>query len=103
MGGSLYNCFGLEFQTKSHLRLCVGLESLHQVADRVVDQVQTALILDIQRRGAGTFLEESPHILHKLVEVEVDADCALKHFQLKLLKEKVVAHTRRDLGLPSYT
>ena len=86
MGGSLYNCFGLEFQTKSHLRLCVGLESLHQVADRVVDQVQTALILDIKRRGAGTFLEESPHILHKLVEVEVDADCALKHFQLKLLK-----------------
>lgn len=61
-------------------RLSIGLESLDQVADRVVDEEETALVLNVKRRGASALLKERPHILHELIEKEVDADGALEHF-----------------------
>ena len=43
-------------------------------------------------------MEESPHILHEFIEVEVDADGALELLDLVLLEEEVVVRPRGDLG-----
>ena len=41
-------------------------------------------------------MEKRSHILHKLVEVEVDANRSLKHFESELLEQQVMADPLRD-------
>ena len=83
----------------SYLRLGIGLESLNQIADWVVNEVQVALMSDVERSRSSTFLEKRACILHKLVEVEVDADGALQEFQVVLLEQQVMAYALWDLIL----
>ena len=46
-------------------------------------------------------MEEHSNILHKLVEVEVDADGTLEHLQGVLLEKQVVTAPLRDLWVAS--
>lgn len=79
----------------SYLRLRrTGLNPLHEVVNRRVDKVETALFIDVQRRFCRAFLKESAHILHELIEVEMDADRALQLIQIVLFKEQVVSLLR---------
>ncbi len=82
-----------------NLRLGIGLKSLNQIADWVVNEVQVALMRDVERSRSSTFLEKGACILHKLVEVEIDADSALQEFEVVLLEKQVVAYALRDLIL----
>ena len=70
-----------------NLRLWIKLKPLDEVVNWSVDEVKTALLVDVECLLASTFLEEDADVLHELIVVEVDANCSLKLFNIKLFEQ----------------
>ena len=85
MGGNLNQLYKVKHRL-SYLRLGIGLQSLQKIANGVVDQVQTALALNVQSGLASAFLEHGANVLHEFVKVEIDANGTLEHFKEILLE-----------------
>ena len=70
-----------------NLRLWIKLKPLDEVVNWSVDEVKTALLVDVECLLASTFLEEDADVFHELIVVEVDANCSLKLFNIKLFEQ----------------